>query len=261
MLGGRILFIASAFFLAAAARADVITRMPTDEKVVALTFDACEAGEPMSFDHGILDYLITQKIPFTVFASGKFVAGNATEIEALSELGYVEIENHSWSHPNTMNHYDAARVVHQVERAQQEISEVTGRSPQFFRFPAGNYNRAGLKAVEKLGMHVVHWRWATGDPDKHVTADTLFNRVTKNVAPGDILIFHINGRGYHTAEALPRIVEQLAADGYRFVLLSAYIGEKRHRLPPLLGATISARRKGDDWQNRAALGIIMDPRN
>ena len=41
--------------------------------------------------------------------------------------------------------------------------------------------------------------------------------------PGDILIFHINGRGWHTAEALPRMIEGLSAAGYRFVLLRDYL--------------------------------------
>lgn len=258
MLGGRFFLFANLFCVAVSAvSADVITHIPTKDKVVALTFDACEAGEPMAIDHGILDYLLAREIPFTVFATGKFVATNVDEIEALSALDFVDIENHSWSHPNTMNRYEPEQVVHQVERANQEIVDVTGRAPQFFRFPAGNYNQAGLKAVEKLGYQVVHWRWATGDPDAHATADTLFNRVMKNVAPGDILIFHINGRGHYTAEALPRIVEELEADGYRFVLISDYIGRPHPRTPPGSGVTVSARRKFDDWQSRAALGVIM----
>ena len=41
--------------------------------------------------------------------------------------------------------------------------------------------------------------------------------------PGDILIFHVNGRGVHTAEAIPAIVEGLEAKGFRFVLLSDYL--------------------------------------
>ena len=258
MLGGRLFIIASLLCCATpAVSADVITHIPTKDKVVALTFDACEAGEKMAFDHGVLDYLLAREIPFTVFASGKFVQTNALDVEALSMLDFVDIENHSWSHPNTMDRYEPERVVHQVERANQEILDVTGRAPQFFRFPAGNYNSRGLKAVENMGYKVVHWRWATGDPEAHANADTLFNRVMKNVAAGDILIFHINGRGYHTAEALPRIVEQLEADGYRFVLISDYIGRPHPRTPPGHGVIVSARRQFDDWRSRAALGVIL----
>jgi peptidoglycan/xylan/chitin deacetylase (PgdA/CDA1 family) len=208
-----------------AAHADIVTRLPTNEKVVALTFDACEAGQPMAFDQGVLDYLLERRLPFTVFASGRFVETNAADIRWLSDYGFIDIENHSWKHPNSMDRFDAPAVVKEVERAQNAISAETGVVPQFFRFPAGNYNTAGLNAVERMGLTVVHWRWASGDPDRHVSADALYHRVMNRVAPGDILIFHINGRGVSTAQALPRIVEALEAEGYRFVLVSDYVGQ------------------------------------
>lgn len=228
----RALFVLTFVLFAANARADVITRLPTEDKVVALTFDACEAGEPMAFDRGILEYLLSREIPFTVFASGRFIETNRADVEALAALDFVDIENHSWSHPNNMNHFEPDDVVRQVERANAAIADVTGRQPQFFRFPAGNFNPRGLKAVEGLGMTVVHWRWASGDPDPTQRADKLYERVMANVRPGDVLIFHINGRAKHTAEALPRIVEALQAEGYRFVRVSDYIGEPRGPRPP-----------------------------
>ena len=49
--------------------------------------------------------------------------------------------------------------------------------------------------------------------------------------PGDILIFHINGRGVHTAEAIPGVVEGLKAKGFRFVLLRDYLGKDAGAAP------------------------------
>jgi peptidoglycan/xylan/chitin deacetylase (PgdA/CDA1 family) len=246
-------FLLSVLLAVPSARADVITRIPTNDRVVALTFDACEAGEPMALDRGVLDYLVSRRIPFTVFASGKFVETNLNDIQTLAQMDFVDIENHAWNHPNTMNHFSPEAVLDQVGRAHEAIATATGRAPQFFRFPAGNYNEEGRRAVENLGYQVVHWRWPTGDPDPSESASDLFNTVTTNVAPGDILIFHINGRGVHTAEALPRIVEQLEADGYRFVLVSDYIGRPRPReVPPPLESA-SMRRQFDQWLARAPL--------
>lgn len=254
---GRVFLILGLLLAAVPARADLITRLPTEERVVALTFDACEAGKPVSFDHGILDYLVARKIPFTVFASGRFVQTNFAAVQALSTLDFVDIENHSWNHPNTMNHFRAEAVLDQVGRAHNEIVTATGRQPQFFRFPAGNFNEEGLKAVESLGYHVVHWRWATGDPDPREGANALYNRVVSKVAPGDILIFHINGRGVHTAQALPRIVEQLEAEGYRFVLVSDYVGTPHlHQAPAPLTAE-AVRRKLDDFIERAPVAALL----
>ena len=255
-MAGRFFLFAILVLAAWPARAELITRLPTEERVVALTFDACEAGEKMTFDRGILDFLVQRRISFTVFASGRFVESNPADIQALAQLDFVDIENHSWNHPNTMHRFSTEAVLDQVGRAHDAIVRVTGRQPQFFRFPAGNYNEDGLKAVESLGYHVVHWRWASGDPDRSQKADALVKRAAANVAPGDVLIFHINGRGFHTAEALPRIVEQLEADGYRFVLLSDYIGTPHPRAEPEF-SIVSARQRLDDLVKRAPLAALL----
>jgi peptidoglycan/xylan/chitin deacetylase (PgdA/CDA1 family) len=192
-----------------------------------------------------------------VFASGRFVETNAVDMQALAALDFVDIENHSWNHPNTMHRFSPEAVLEQVGRAHNAIVTVTGRAPQFFRFPAGNYNDAGLKAAESLGYHVVHWRWATGDPDRHMGADALVNRVAAQVQPGDVLIFHINGRGVHTAEALPRIVEQLERDGYRFVLLSDYVGTPRKRETPAVAGLDIVRKTVDELMKRVSMAALL----
>jgi peptidoglycan/xylan/chitin deacetylase (PgdA/CDA1 family) len=222
-----ILAVVLALLASLPARADVITRLPTDDKVIALTFDACQGHEPAYFDRPLLDYLLSRKLPFTLFVTGRFAQNNRADMEHLSRLGHVTFGNHSWDHPNTMNRFSAEATVSQAERADAAIEAITGRKPLFFRFPAGNFNDAGLAAVEAQGMPVIHWRWATGDPVRSETADRLVARVTRLAKPGDILIFHINGRGWHTAEALPRIVETLEAEGYRFVSLTDYVVPER----------------------------------
>ena len=233
-----------------AARADLVTRLPTSDKVVALTFDACEGWERVSFDRQILDLMLSRRIPFTLFVTGKFVENNASDLAMLATLDFVDIENHSWDHPNTMNRFVPQAVEQQIVRAQESITRATGRAPQFFRFPAGNFNARGLKAAEALGLHVVHWRWASGDPSESETADRLVARTMSNVAPGDILIFHINGRGLHTAEALPEIIDRLQADGYRFVLVSDYVGQPRPRALGTEAPSIVWRARIEDWLTR-----------
>ncbi len=207
----------------APSHAAAITHLPTSEKVVALTFDACEAGKPAHLDEAITGYLVGHKIPFTIFAGGKFTRDNKPEMQKLQALPFVEIENHSWSHNNHMPALSDQRIKSEVVLAEKEILKDTGRQTHFFRFPAGNDDSRTDKIVEGLGYQIVHWRWATGDPSKAASANRLVDWSMTKTRPGDILIFHINGRGWHTAEALPRIVDALQRKGYRFVLLKDYI--------------------------------------
>ena len=86
--------------------------------------------------------------------------------------------------------------------------------------------------LESLGYKVVHWSWASGDPSPLESRDGLVRRAQTLTKPGNILIFHINGRGVHTADALPIIVAQLRERGFRFVKLSDYLGDHHPQTAP-----------------------------
>jgi len=211
----------------------VITRLPTHEKVAALTFDACETITPAYFDLPLLNFLLRKELPFTLFLSGKFALrpSNALIIRALSRDPLVEIENHSFTHPLHMERLPASRIEEEVLKTQNLLFNLTGKKTRFFRFPGGNCNARTVALVESLGYRVVHWTFASGDPDRHITPKRLETWVLRETRPGYILIFHINGRGYSTAKALPVIVKELERRGYRFVRLDEFIG-KRPKSPP-----------------------------
>ena len=202
---------------------DIVTRLPTRDKVVALSFDACQAVERVQLDRGIVDLLVARRTPFTIFAGGRFARDNAASLRELAGLGFVEIENHSWSHRRDMRLLEDAQVETEIRRAAAMLETVTGRRPTLFRFPGGHADERTVAIARGLGYQVVHWRWAEGDPDPKVSADALVAQTLARTRAGDILIFHINGRGVHTAEALPRILDGLAARGYRFVTLRDYL--------------------------------------
>jgi len=204
--------------LAGAAQAD-ITRLISTNKVVALTFDACETKTPAYFDQSIVGYLTNQKIPFTVFVSGKFARRNAEELKVLSGFKFAEFENHSMNHSKRMTNMGPVRLTSEVASNADLIEKITGRKPVFFRFPYGFSNDRTVAAVEKMGYRVVRWSFASGDPDPKIPAWKILQEAVLLTKPGSILIFHINGRGWHTGEVLPKLVKQLRKKGYTFVRL------------------------------------------
>ena len=64
----RRLWLAVGLWLVPAlASADVVTRLPTTDKTVALTFDGCEGtGKPAWLDHALVDVLQREQVPFTI---------------------------------------------------------------------------------------------------------------------------------------------------------------------------------------------------
>ena len=200
--------------LAGQAEAGVITRLPGSEKVVAFTFDACPTRKPQHFDKTVLDFIVGEKLPVTLFISERFARSTTGEIKRLSTLNFIEIENHSVNHNNHMETLPDADALKEMNDS--FLAGLTGRKTKFFRFPAGSCDSRTLALAERC-YSVVHWSFPSGDFNKAMTPQELSREVLARVQPGSILIFHINGNGHSTGKALPGIVEALKSKGYRFV--------------------------------------------
>ncbi|MCX7738578.1 MAG: polysaccharide deacetylase family protein [Hydrogenothermaceae bacterium] len=216
------LFI-SLFLISKTILAEVIERLPTDKKVVAITLDACETKTPSYLDREIINFLVENNIPFTLFVSGKFITRNRQDLIKLHKTGLVSIQNHSMNHFQHMEKLSLEEVKSEILENEKLIKEITGIKPMYFRFPGGNYDQKTLQIVESLNYRVVHWTFPSGDPDKSITPQRLASHVISKTSPGAILIFHANGRGYSTGEALPKIVSELRSKGYRFVFLEDFL--------------------------------------
>lgn len=216
---GVVLFAVLLAGLVQPAAADVITRLPAADKVVALTFDACESVTPAFLDTRLVEALAAEQVPYTIFVSGRFARHHQAELAALAASGRVEIENHSFNHPQHMERLAPDQIRREVTETDALLRAITGKPTKYFRFPAGNYDARTLAEVEALGFRVVHWEAPSGDPSPAADADRLVRHVLSTTRNGSIHIFHINGRGWHTAEAMPRIIAGLRKQGYRFVRL------------------------------------------
>jgi peptidoglycan/xylan/chitin deacetylase (PgdA/CDA1 family) len=204
-------------FLPCPVNADIIEKLNVPG--VALTFDTCETTTPSHFDEKILSYLIKEQIPFTVFITGKFAIRNKERLREIARLPFVEIENHSFHHYQYMELLHADKIKEEVMDLDELVKKMIGKKTKYFRFPAGNYDDRALKQIEDMNFKVVHWTFPSGDPDQKITPARLTSWVVSKTKPGSILIFHINGRGYSTGDALPGIISSLRKKGIKFVKL------------------------------------------
>ena len=92
-----------------------------------------------------------------------------------------------------------------------------------FRAPYGEISPKTVKAAAAEGMATVQFDLASGDADKNVSSQKLIEYVSTMTKSGSIVVMHINGRGWHTAEALPEIIPRLRARGFEFVTVSQLI--------------------------------------
>lgn len=104
---------------------------------------------------------------------------------------------------------------------------LTGHKPVLFRPPYGEVDARTVSCAQRLGMRTVLWSIVTGDPDPHISARKIVSIVLSRAKPGAIVIMHMNGRGWHSAEALPSVIDGLRKKGYRFATVSEMLAESK----------------------------------
>lgn len=210
----------------------VINYGARSEKRVAITFDACSSIHESKLDKKLVQVLLENEVPATLFMGGKWVQDQPEAAKYLASVPLFEIANHSFHHPH-LTRMSATEIKQELQNAQDSIQAVTGVRPRYFRPPYGEYNSKLVKVAAGLGLTTIQYDLASGDPDKRITADQLSHYVIHNVKGGSIVVMHINQRGWRTAEALPTIIRTLRERGYTFVTISDLLNTP-FAAPPLL---------------------------
>jgi len=186
---------------------------------IALTFDACQAGKPAGYDAAVIRVLRCAHTPATLFLGGRWMESHAAVTKELSRDPLFELANHSYSHPHMLGLAEP-RIREELQKTQDVMFRLTGARGSLFRPPYGEYDARLLAVADRLGLRTIKWEVVSGDPDRHITAAKMVRAVAGRTGNGSIIIMHMNGRGHHTAEALPRIIRELRGRGYRFVTVS-----------------------------------------
>lgn len=201
-----------------------ITNGDRADPVIALTFDACQDPDlPAGYDDEIIRILIETDTPATLFLGGDWMRTHPDETRYLAAQPQFELGNHGWAHIDFAT-ATVEEMIPEIERTQDIMWELAGRQPVVFRFPGGAYTEEALGVVAGSGVRPIEWEVVSGDPDPDITAERMIPWVVNQVQNGSIIIMHMNGRGWHTAEALPTIIEQLREQGFRFVTVSQLLG-------------------------------------
>jgi peptidoglycan/xylan/chitin deacetylase (PgdA/CDA1 family) len=208
--------------------AAIISNGPRGTGHVALTFDmGGELGPALD----IIGFLIDNDVRATIFPTGQAASEEEVGIEVLelvaSKPDLFLVANHSYDHPN-FTELTPEAMLDQLERTEQVIVDATGRtSKPFFRPPFGAQNAAVRQGVADAGWpYIVMWDIDTIDwkptADGGPTVDDIVAKVLTRAQGGSIVLMHLGG--FHTLEALPRILAGLADKGLEPVTLSEMLG-------------------------------------
>jgi peptidoglycan/xylan/chitin deacetylase (PgdA/CDA1 family) len=196
-----------------------ISRVTTREPAVAITFDACATKKgSYGFDRDVFEILKREQVPATIFVSGRWVDTHPDAMAALTGDPLIEFGDHSYDHPH-MTKLPAARFGEEIDQTEAALGRY-GRHSVAFRPPFGDWNRRVIALAREKNLPTVTWDVVSGDPSLKTTTAGEIRAVLAGARPGSIIIFHINGRGWKTHEALPAILSGLRERGFRFVSLS-----------------------------------------
>lgn len=227
----------------------VKTKLETDKKVIALTFDACggSGGPPATaspealragsgYDEKLINYLKDNNIPATLFINSRWIDANPKVFEELAGNSLFEIANHGTSHlPCSASGKEAygikgtnnnGEIFDEIEKNAEKIEKLIGRKTKYFRSGTANYDEVCVKIAEELGYEIVGFS-VNGDAGATYSSEQV-KKSLLGTEPGSIVIMHMNQpearekiKG-ETAEGLIEAIPLLKEKGFEFVKLSDY---------------------------------------
>ncbi len=194
----------------------------TNEKIVALTFDAAWGADKTQ---GILDILDKHGVDGTFFLVGFWIDKFPDMVKKIAESG-CDIGNHSNNHLN-MSTLSKEKIAEELDYVTEGVKQLTGIETKFFRPPFGYYNNTLLEVVEEKNMIGVQWTVDSLDW-KGLSATEILSRVNKGVKNGTIILFHNNSD--NILEALPLVIANLKNQGYKMVKISDLIYQEGYSI-------------------------------
>jgi len=205
------------------------TNVDTPNPWMSITLDCCYT-EPHTDE--ILAVLDKYNVKATFFMAGEFVLTFPETAKKIRDAGH-EIGAHSLSHPHLLTYHLDMRFK-QVRRNVEIIRQELGVNPRLFRPPFGEFDITISAPARAEGMEMVLWSIDSHDWDWNFARnpENVIKRVTKNVGPGTIILFHLDG--WNTTEVLDRMIPYYQNElGLTLVPVSELITSAGIEIPPL----------------------------
>jgi spore germination protein YaaH/peptidoglycan/xylan/chitin deacetylase (PgdA/CDA1 family)/GT2 family glycosyltransferase len=218
----------------------VIQRYGQKPGLVALTFDD---GPDARWTPKILDILKAKNAPATFFVIGENMQTRPDLVKREVAEGH-DVGSHTWTHPN-IGETPIAQTDVELNATQRLFEVITGRSMRLFRppffgdaEPSTPNEVAPLVIAQTLGYLVVGLRIDTDDWQKP-PPQTIIDRALERLdhpgdRPGQVILLHdAGGNRANTVKALPELIDQIRARGYRLVTVGELAGMTPEQAMPV----------------------------
>jgi len=187
--------------------------VPTDEKIIYLTFDA---GFEAGYTPNILDVLKKHNVKATFFIVGNYLKTQPELVKRMNQEGHI-VGNHTYSHPDMSKISDIESFKKEIEAVENEYKSITGTEmKKFYRPPQGKFSESNLKMAQELGYKTVFWSLAYVDwyQDKQPTKEEAFSKLLPRIHPGAIVLLHSTSKT--NSDILDELLTKWEEMGYTF---------------------------------------------
>jgi peptidoglycan/xylan/chitin deacetylase (PgdA/CDA1 family) len=198
--------------------------------VIAVTLDACGSANGKGVDSRLLDFLIREQIPATLFINARWIDANPELFRHLAANPLFEIANHgTWHKPASTNGRsiygingtkNVRELIEEIELNARKIEAVSGKRPQLYRSGTAYYDEIAIQIAHGL-QHDVAGFSLLGDAGATWSATKVKAALLK-AQPGDIALLHMNHPEAGTGAGIMAAVPELQRRGFRFVRMSDY---------------------------------------
>lgn len=191
---------------------------------VAITLDACMGG----VDHRILDTLVREDIPATIFVTERWLKSNpdaAAILAGRSDL--FDIEDHGRNHVPAVTGSEKpygitpagtlSAIDDEVQGGAAAIKASFRRQPGWFRGATALYTPDALAEIGRLGYRIAGFS-LNADFGASATAKVAEARL-ESARDGDVVIAHINQPKRASGAGIAKGLTYLKQHGYVFVRL------------------------------------------
>ena len=223
--------IASAFFVSKSRTfqffGELVSKVETDSKVVALTFDDGPWGEKYADE--VIEIMDGLNVKGTFFLNGKSIDKRPEVSKRLVHAGH-DIGNHSYNH-KYMVFMGLDEVKNEVDLTTKSIRGIGYGGDIYFRPPYGKKLFTLPYYLQKEGIITVLWDVEPESYDEaKVNPEAMAAHVVDHAKPGSIILLHALGSNNQVSrDSISLIVRDLRAKGFRFVTLTELFKENPHQ--------------------------------
>jgi peptidoglycan/xylan/chitin deacetylase (PgdA/CDA1 family) len=207
-------------------------------KKIALTLDACSG----KFDDDLIEFLIKNKIPATLFATKKWLDKNPQGIAIIkAHLDLFDVEDHGENHIPAVigagrkvygipGEPDIIHLRREVLEGARAVEDATGIAPHWYRAATAEYDAQSVKEIDQLGYKIAGF--SVNADDGATSKKIAIEKRLEHVKSGDVIIAHMNKPASDTAEGLAVGLAYLLKAGFSFVRLDQVDLQEVHKIAP-----------------------------